>query len=105
MTSGGDITTARLIRPAMGRLGPVVPARPAGAFESTPRTPTGRDERLDWLRGLCVLKMIAAHGPGRLVDTAGLFLGFVSAAEGFFFIGGFVLGHRAIGQTSSSDTL
>jgi hypothetical protein len=58
----------------------------------------GRDERLDLLRGLCLLKMVLSHLWPQPVDLQPLF-GFVSAAEGFFLISGattgIVFGRRA----------
>jgi len=58
----------------------------------------GRDERLDLLRGFCLLKMVLSHLWPQPVDLQPLF-GFVSAAEGFFLISGvttgIVFGRRA----------
>lgn len=58
----------------------------------------GRDERLDLLRGFCLLKMVLSHLWPQPVDLQMLF-GFVSAAEGFFLISGattgIVFGRRA----------
>ena len=58
----------------------------------------GRDERLDLLRGFCLLKMVLSHLWPQPVDLQIAF-GFVSAAEGFFLISGattgIVFGRRA----------
>src|SRR5579883_2466606 len=55
---------------------------------------SSRDLRLDLLRGFCVFAMIADHVGGdsyaHAVSGAGEF--FVSAAEGFVFLSGFVMG-------------
>jgi hypothetical protein len=48
--------------------------------------------RLDLLRGLCLLKMIFNHLPQTPVHAAQRWIGYVSAAEGFFFISGVVVG-------------
>ncbi|MEO8277622.1 MAG: OpgC domain-containing protein [Thermoanaerobaculia bacterium] len=50
-----------------------------------------RDDRLDLLRGLCLLKMFLTHLWPQPVDLQPLF-GFVSAAEGFFLISGVTTG-------------
>ncbi len=52
----------------------------------------GRDFALDLLRGLCLAKMIIAHGPATPGHPYLGALTFVSAAEGFFFISGIVVG-------------
>lgn len=58
-----------------------------------------RDLRLDLLRGLCLLKMIFNHLWPTPLHAAQEWLGWVSAAEGFFFISGavaaIVYGRRA----------
>src|SRR5579859_4066681 len=55
---------------------------------------TSRDLRLDLLRGFCVFAMIADHVGGasfvHWLSGAGEY--FVSAAEGFVFLSGFVMG-------------
>jgi hypothetical protein len=51
-----------------------------------------RDLRLDFLRGLCLLKMVFSHGLRTPLHAPVSRIGFVSAAEGFFFISGMVLG-------------
>lgn len=60
--------------------------------------PSGRDERLDLLRGFCLFKMVLTHLWPQPVDLQPLF-GFVTAAEGFFLISGattgIVFGRRA----------
>jgi len=55
---------------------------------------SSRDLRLDLLRGFCVFAMIADHVGGdsyaHAITGAGEF--FISAAEGFVFLSGFVMG-------------
>jgi hypothetical protein len=57
-------------------------------------TPLGRDPRLDLLRGYCVFAMIVDHigGTSWLYTLTGGNRGPVSAAEGFVFLSGLVLG-------------
>jgi hypothetical protein len=63
----------------------------ARAWRYDPST-SRRDLRLDLLRGVCLLKMVTNHvGQGHLF-VVGRALGFVTAAEGFFFISGAVVG-------------
>ena len=52
----------------------------------------GRDLRLDFLRGLCLLKMVFNHLVHTPVHGVQRWLGFVTAAEAFFFISGVVVG-------------
>src|SRR3954469_19678574 len=56
--------------------------------------PLGRDPRLDLLRGFCVFAMIVDHigGPSWLYLLTGGNRGPVTAAEGFVFLSGLVLG-------------
>lgn len=54
--------------------------------------PGGRDLRLDLLRGLCLLKMVFDHLWRTPLHHYRYWIGFVSAAEGFFLISGGVLG-------------
>ncbi len=51
-----------------------------------------RDLRLDLLRGLCLFKMVFDHLWHTPLHKYGLWIGYVSAAEGFFFISGVVVG-------------
>ncbi|MEO8197207.1 MAG: OpgC domain-containing protein [Thermoanaerobaculia bacterium] len=51
----------------------------------------GRDERLDLLRGFCIIKMVLTHLWPQPLDTVWMF-GFASAAEGFFLISGATTG-------------
>lgn len=51
-----------------------------------------RDLRLDYLRGLCLIKMVFNHLWHTPVHAIQHWLGFVTAAEGFFFISGVVVG-------------
>jgi len=72
---------------------------PANWSYAAPGDPSaGRDERLDLLRGLCLLKMVLTHLWPQPVDLQIAF-GFVSAAEGFFLLSGattgIVFGRRA----------
>ena len=57
-------------------------------------TPLGRDPRLDLLRGFCVFAMIVDHigGTSWLYWLTGGNRGPVTAAEGFVFLSGLVLG-------------
>ena len=77
-------------------------------MESTPRG--GRLPEIDVLRGICLVEMMANHLPLNLltrfvVETAG----FISAAEGFVFLSGFVAGWTAFralaGNHSSKPVL
>src|ERR1700712_5266558 len=56
--------------------------------------PVGRDPRLDLLRGFCVFAMIVDHigGTSWLYTITGGNRGPVTAAEGFVFLSGLVLG-------------
>src|SRR5215212_9874515 len=56
--------------------------------------PVGRDPRLDLLRGFCVFAMIVDHigGSSWLYALTGGNRGPVTAAEGFVFLSGLVLG-------------
>src|SRR5579884_3630889 len=65
------------------------PAAPRPAFVER-----GRDLRLDFLRGLCVMGMIVDHvaGPSWLYAITGGNRFYTSAAEGFVFISGLVAG-------------
>src|SRR5829696_5274322 len=56
--------------------------------------PVGRDPRLDLLRGFCVFAMIVDHigGTSWLYALTGGNRGPVTAAEGFVFLSGLVLG-------------
>src|SRR5205809_7987983 len=56
--------------------------------------PVGRDPRLDLLRGFCVFAMIVDHigGTSWLYAITGGNRGPVTAAEGFVFLSGLVLG-------------
>src|ERR671939_470974 len=57
-------------------------------------TPLGRDPRLDLLRGFCVFAMIVDHvgGASWLYAVTGGNRGPITAAEGFVFLSGLVLG-------------
>src|SRR5687768_15200653 len=57
-------------------------------------TPVGRDPRLDLLRGFCVFAMIVDHigGASWLYALTGGNTGPITAAEGFVFLSGLVLG-------------
>ena len=51
---------------------------------------------MDMLRGVCLVEMMANHLPRNIVTrTAVETVGFVSAAEGFVFVSGFISGRRA----------
>jgi hypothetical protein len=54
-------------------------------------TDRGRDLRLDFLRGLCLAKLVLSHGLVSPIHPY-LAIAFFSAAEAFFFISGVVLG-------------
>ena len=62
--------------------------------ERTPSSSGKRDYRLDFLRGIAVLIMVIDHvaGPSPLHLLTGGNGFFVSAAEGFVFISGFLVG-------------
>jgi len=64
-----------------------------------------REPRLDALRGLMLVIMTIDHMPERLSSCTREALGFVSAAEGFVFLSGYVAGivySRALAQEGSS---
>ena len=67
----------------------VAPAEPTAAA-----TQRGRDLRIDFLRGLCVIGMIVDHvaGPSWLYAITGGNHFYTSAAEGFVFVSGLVAG-------------
>jgi len=50
----------------------------------------GRDRRIDTLRGMLLIIMTVDHLGGWLTVITGQSLGYVSAAEGFIFLSGFV---------------
>jgi hypothetical protein len=54
--------------------------------------PSPRDLRLDLLRGLCLFKMVFNHLWHTPLHAVQSWIGFISAAEGFFFISGVVVG-------------
>lgn len=54
--------------------------------------PVLRDRWLDALRGLCLIIMTIDHLPSILVKFTYQFIGYVTAAEGFVFLSGFVAG-------------
>jgi hypothetical protein len=55
-------------------------------------TQVGRQEDLDWLRGLMLVLMTTTHLPTWFSAHAGQPFGFVSAAEGFVFLSAFLVG-------------
>ncbi len=57
-----------------------------------PETESGRDPRLDLLRGVCLFKMVWNHFWRTPLHVVHQWTGFVSAAEGFFLISGVVVG-------------
>lgn len=74
---------------------PALSVEPGSAGTSSWRYQPGassRDLRLDLLRGLCLLKMVLNHLWRTPLHAVHLWTGFVSAAEGFFFISGVVVG-------------
>lgn len=62
---------------------------------------TGRDLRIDWLRGFCLFAMAIDHigGESFLYIFSGRLNFYISAAEGFYFISGLTLGILASHQT------
>lgn len=56
------------------------------------RAEGSRDLRLDYLRGLCLIKMVFNHLFRTPLHALNHWIGFVTAAEGFFFISGVVVG-------------
>lgn len=62
---------------------------------------TGRDLRIDWLRGFCLFAMAVDHigGESFLYVFSGRLNFYISAAEGFYFISGLTLGILASHQT------
>lgn len=72
--------------------------------------PDGRDLRIDLLRGFCVVAMIVDHiaGPSVLYAVTGGNRFYTSAAEGFIFISGLVMGlvyHRGVVRDGLGPTL
>ena len=62
-----------------------------GARDASP-TPMERRHDLDALRGLMLVLMTFTHLPTRFADPLGQPFGFVSAAEGFVMLSGFMAG-------------
>ncbi len=71
----------------------VAPSAPEERPLETPAAP-GRDLRIDFLRGFCVLAMVVDHiaGPSFLYGLTGGNRFYTSAAEAFIFISGLVMG-------------
>lgn len=67
--------------------------------QNTARHVSTRDPRLDAVRGLLLVAMTADHLPGPVRGWIYEFFGYVSAAEGFVFLSGFVAG-ITYGRTS-----
>lgn len=67
-------------------------SNPTSAKAGTSRSATARDVRLDAVRGLLLVVMTVDHLPGPLRDWVHEVFGYVSAAEGFVFLSGFVAG-------------
>src|SRR5687768_17725473 len=70
-------------------------------------TPLGRDLRLDLLRGFCVFAMVVDHvgGSSWLYVLTGGNSGPVTAAEGFVFLSGLVLGIVSRRRVAREGTL
>ncbi|GMU66002.1 MAG: hypothetical protein AMXMBFR36_22760 [Acidobacteriota bacterium] len=75
-------------------ISPSLPALPLGSA-------TGRDERLDLLRGLCVVGMLFGHLGWRHFAVH-VRVGFVGVAEGFFLLSGATLGVIAARRRDAS---
>lgn len=73
---------------------PLPPRTPQTRFADAPVTESGRDLRFDALRGLCALIMIIDHvgGASYLYGLTGGNSFVVSAAEGFIFLSGLMVG-------------
>lgn len=62
-------------------------------MKSNCESESGRIPGIDMLRGVCLVEMMANHLPANLLTSAAReTLGFISAAEGFVFLSGFVAG-------------
>lgn len=78
------------MHPTISAGAPLV-AAPARRLGYDP-TASRRDLRLDLLRGLCLLKMVFDHLWPVPLHAVTYWIGYVTAAEGFFFISGVVVG-------------
>ncbi len=90
---GARVITA--IGPALSNGGAARLRAPLGALERFAyRSGGDRDERFDFLRGFAVFAMVVDHlaGPSRLYLLTGGNRFFTSAAEGFVFISGLIVG-------------
>src|SRR4051794_40310025 len=78
----------------LGRLGRVLNQGPRQPWGPYVPPGAGRDERIDLLRGFAVVAMVVDHiaGPSPLYALTGGNRFYTSAAEGFIFISGLVMG-------------
>jgi hypothetical protein len=74
------------------------------AYYATPEATLRRDLRVDFLRGFCIFAMVVDHlgGDSWLYALTGGNRFYVSAAEGFIFISGLVMGQAYRGKTEQS---
>src|SRR5919199_4749364 len=89
---------------APGLLGRLSAWLHALSYYSVPEATQRRDLRVDFLRGFCVFAMVVDHFGGQswLYAVTGGNRFYVSAAEGFIFISGFVMGQAYRGKRDRS---
>src|SRR5919205_3709379 len=87
--------------PGLRRLGPWLHAF---SYYAVPEAKGRRDLRVDLLRGFCIFAMVVDHfgGESWLYALTGGNRFYVSAAEGFIFISGFVMGQAYRGKRDRS---
>src|SRR5437870_4232969 len=94
MASTGVLTPAPPRASAPGHRSAWLARARAWSYVSTPDATDRRDLRVDFLRGFCIFAMVVDHfgGDSWLYAITGGNRFYVSAAEGFIFISGFVMG-------------
>ncbi len=73
-------------------------------YDAAPESGSPRDVRVDFLRGFCIFAMVVDHlgGDSWLYAITGGNRFYVSAAEGFIFISGFIMGQAYRAKTRRS---
>jgi OpgC protein len=95
------------LRPALPLLARLGRWLHALSYFATPDAAERRDLRVDFLRGFCVFAMVVDHfgGESWLYALTGGNRFYVSAAEGFIFISGFVMGQAYRGKRDRSGLI
>jgi hypothetical protein len=85
----------------------LVSALRSWSYYASPESGSRRDLRVDFLRGFCVFAMVVDHFGGQswLYALTGGNRFYVSAAEGFIFISGFVMGQAYRGKRDRSGLI